>query len=298
MSLYDRLKKGLEKTRDIWARVGNILSRPSLGPEEWRALEELLISADVGYQATAYLIKEVKVRWNNHPTQAPLQVLQDFIAELLTGDESSLGEFPSKPWVILLVGVNGGGKTTTAGKLAHLYARNGYRVVISASDTFRAAAIDQVAVWCERSGARLVRQQPGADPSAVTFDALNSAIKRGDDLVIVDTAGRLHTKKGLMEELAKMVKVMKRLVPDAPHEVLLVIDAITGQNGIVQAKTFTQAVGTTGLVITKLDGSARGGVVIPIKMELGLPIKFIGLGEDVDDLQPFHPQEFAKALLS
>lgn len=298
MSLYDRLKKGLEKTRDIWARVGNILSRPSLGPEEWRALEELLISADVGYQATAYLIKEVKARWNNHPTQAPLQVLQDFIAELLTGDESSLGEFPSKPWVILLVGVNGGGKTTTAGKLAHLYARNGYRVVISASDTFRAAAIDQVAVWCERSGARLVRQQPGADPSAVTFDALNSALKRGDDLVIVDTAGRLHTKKGLMEELAKMVKVMKRLVPDAPHEVLLVIDAITGQNGIVQAKTFTQAVGTTGLVITKLDGSARGGVVIPIKMELGLPIKFIGLGEDVDDLQPFHPQEFAKALLS
>lgn len=298
MSLYDRLKKGLEKTRDIWARVGNLLSRPSLGPEEWRALEELLISADVGYQATAYLIKEVKSRWNNHPTQAPLQVLQDFIAELLTGDESSLGEFPSKPWVILLVGVNGGGKTTTAGKLAHLYARNGYRVVISASDTFRAAAIDQVAVWCERSGARLVRQQPGADPSAVTFDALNSAIKRGDDLVIVDTAGRLHTKKGLMEELAKMVKVMKRLVPDAPHEVLLVIDAITGQNGIVQAKTFTQAVGTTGLVITKLDGSARGGVVIPIKMELGLPIKFIGLGEDVDDLQPFHPQEFAKALLS
>ncbi|MFN3821264.1 MAG: signal recognition particle-docking protein FtsY, partial [bacterium] len=187
-------------------------------------------------------------------------------------------------------------KTTTCGKLAYFYGKRGYKVVIAASDTFRAAAIDQVAIWAKIVGARLVKQNPGADPAAVAYDALNSALKNGDDLVIVDTAGRLHTKKGLMDELGKVVRVIKKLVPDAPHEVLLVIDAIMGQNALAQARTFKEAIGLTGLVITKLDGTARGGMVIPIRQELGLPVKFIGIGEGVEDLHPFDPYLYVQAL--
>lgn len=324
MSLFERLRAGLARTRELTVgRIAYVLGRGKVDSETLALLEEILILADVGAAATGELIEAIKRR------QSELNALSECsLEELLSGElrrmldppllppyavggETDLppyvsrGEkkggrprFTAKPWVVLLVGVNGSGKTTTAGKLAHIFAAEGKRSVIAAADTFRAAATLQLEEWARRSGARFVRQEAGADPAAVAFDAYKSALARGDDVLIVDTAGRLQAKKNLMDELAKVKRVLGRLDPGAPHEVLLVIDATTGQNGLSQARGFDAAAGVTGLVVTKLDGTARGGIIVPIRREVGLPVQFIGMGEGIEDLQPFNPGAYVRALLS
>jgi fused signal recognition particle receptor len=265
-------------------------------------LEELLLEADTGVETTTSLIDELRDLGAGPNKITPEDVRSHLINRLTTLFDDDASEqharFTTRPWVILLVGVNGSGKTTTAGKLAHQFAIQGKKSVIAAADTFRAAAVEQLEEWSRRSGARFVRQEGGADPASVAFDAYQSAVARGEDVLIVDTAGRLQAKKNLMDELAKVKRVLGRFDPTAPHEVLLVIDATTGQNGLSQARGFDSAAGVTGLVITKLDGTARGGIVIPIRKELGLPVKFISLGEKIDDLLPFSSEAYIEALLA
>jgi fused signal recognition particle receptor len=260
------------------------------------ALEEALITADVGVRTAAELRERVRTRV---PTGAGSEDIRRVLGEELESVLASrLPEEPTaRPWVILVTGVNGVGKTTTVGKLAARYAASGRRVMLVAADTFRAAGIDQLQIWAERSGVEIVRQAPGADPSAVVFDGVQAALARGVDVLIIDTAGRLHTRSNLMEELRKVRRVISREIPDAPHETLLVLDATTGQNAVAQARTFVDAVSVSGLVLTKLDGTARGGVVIAVRRELGVPIRYIGVGEGVDDLRPFDSSEFVSALL-
>ena len=254
-------------------------------------LEELLIEADVGVEATMFLMEELE-RKNGDV----LESLKETLIEILSFD-TSLRIPQNPPFVVSVIGVNGSGKTTTVAKLGKIFIDEGKSVVLSASDTFRAAAIEQLKVWGERIGATVISHGEGADPAAVAFDAVNHAKARGKDIVIIDTAGRLHTKKNLMEELKKIHRVISKIVPDAPHEVLLVIDAVTGQNGLVQARTFMEKIGVTGVVITKMDGTAKGGIAIAIAKELGIPIKFIGVGEGIEDLKPFDPKLFVEALL-
>ncbi|MCI0706767.1 MAG: signal recognition particle-docking protein FtsY [Ignavibacteriae bacterium] len=306
MGLFEKLKAGLAKTREsLFSKVTHLVTGKSkIDAETIDRLEEILLSSDVGVATTATILDNIKRRVKEEKYETPehLQtLLRDEIAKVLqvNGKEEpgEIAEHPAtKPWVVMVVGVNGVGKTTTIGKLAHNYTKAGYKVIIGAADTFRAAANEQLEIWAKRAGVEIVQQQHGADPASVAFDTLGSALARNADVVIIDTAGRLHTKANLMEELKKIKRVMDKRLPGAPHEVLLVLDAATGQNALQQAKFFNEAVGLTGLAITKLDGTAKGGIVLAVSNELKIPVKYIGVGEQIDDLQPFHRREFVAAL--
>ena len=299
MAFLDKLKSGLAKTKDaLFKQVDNLLkSFVKVDEDLIDELEELLICADVGVAATEEIterlrdqIKEGRLKERDQVMQVLREILTDMIGE---GEPLRLD---TKPSVILVIGVNGAGKTTSIGKISKRLIESGKSVVVAASDTFRAAAIDQLAVWCERSGAELVRQQEGSDPAAVVYDAAGYAKKHGADVLIIDTAGRLHNKKNLMDELAKINRVIDRELPGASRENLLVLDATTGQNAVMQAKEFGHAAQVTGLILNKLDGTAKGGIVLSIKKELDIPVKFIGVGEKIDDMQPFDAGEFVDAL--
>lgn len=304
MDKGEKLEKALRRSREGWfSRVVHLFDRPALDQALWDELEELLISADVGVATTAKLLQRVKERVGRERLVAAPQIrtaLKEEMVAMLRVDTISREEplLPSRPTVILMVGVNGTGKTLSIAKLARLFQEQGRRVLLAAADTFRAAAIDQLKILGERVGAEVICHQPGADPGAVVYDSLEAARARGAAVVIIDTAGRLHTKFNLMEELKKIKRVALRSDPEAPHEVLLVLDATTGQNGLAQARYFTQAVGVTGVFLTKLDGTAKGGIVLAICDELKIPIRFIGTGEAVDDIAPFDAQTFVEALSS
>jgi fused signal recognition particle receptor len=303
LSLFSKLKDSLSKTRqNLSQRVGALLTGSSqLDASFFEELEEILLTADVGARTSMELVErlqqEIKARRITEPA-AVADLLQEEVTRLLGEDGRRLCWSPMPPTVVLVVGVNGAGKTTTIGKLAYRLSQQGKKVTLAAGDTFRAAAGEQLAIWAERAGAGLIRHQAGADPAAVVYDALQAARNRRTDVVLVDTAGRLQTKVNLMEELKKVRRVIEREIPGAPHEVLLVLDATTGQNALSQAKLFQEAVGVTGIALTKLDGTARGGVVLAIGKEMGLPVKLVGLGEGVDDLKEFQPRDFAAALFS
>ena len=293
----------------LWARIKRIaltdvgaLMR-GLNADDLEKLEQVLIEADFGVAATVELTQalEDEVRQGKLKTEGDLRrALEGRLSAMLDGDQQggALARNPDGPTVILIVGVNGTGKTTTAAKLARRLQREGRRVVLAAADTYRAGAIAQLQVWAERLGIPCVAGVAGGDPAAVAFDAVDAAVSRGLDTVLVDTAGRLHTQEGLMEELRKVVRVVGRRLPGAPHETLLVLDGTVGQNAIQQGRLFGEAVRPTGIIITKLDGSARGGAVTALRRELGLPIRFLGVGEELDDLQPFDPERFAQHLLA
>ncbi len=294
MGFFDKLKEGLKKSRDtFFNKIGQILKSKKFDKETRDEIEGLLISADVGVEATEYILERLE---EMKPEDA-FGALKEILIEILSKD-NKLKVTAEKPFVISMVGVNGSGKTTTCGKLAHMFKSEGKQVVVGACDTFRAAAIDQLKVWAERSGATFISHMEGADAGAVAYDALNHAISKSKDVVILDTAGRLHNKKHLMDELQKVHRVLQKLMPSAPHEVLLVMDAVTGQNGLQQAKIFKEVVNVTGIVLTKLDGTAKGGIAIAIAKELGIPIKFIGVGEGIEDLKPFDAMAFVEALMS
>ncbi|MCX7654323.1 MAG: signal recognition particle-docking protein FtsY [Fervidobacterium sp.] len=293
MGFFEKLKEGLRKSRDaFFNKIGEILKFKKFDSQTKEEIEELLISADVGVEATEYIISKLE---KLKPDDA-LSALKEILIEILTNN-NSLNSSSDKPFVINIVGVNGSGKTTTCGKLAHMFKSEGKQVVIGACDTFRAAAIDQLKVWADRSGATFIAHTEGADAAAVAYDSVSHAISKSKDIVLLDTAGRLHNKKHLMDELQKINRVVQKLIPSAPHEVLLVLDAVTGQNGLQQAKIFKEVVNVTGIVLTKLDGTAKGGITIAIAKELGIPIKFIGVGEGIEDLKPFNPKDFVEALL-
>ena len=296
MGWLDRLKEGLRRTREALAGAGGDLlgDAPPATAESLEELEEALIAVDLGPATAAELVGKLRAV---PPGFAPREMLRRHLQAVLQALDTPVARPASPPAVLLFVGVNGTGKTTTIGKLAHRWNADGEKVLLAAADTFRAAAIDQLRVWSERAGAPVIAHQPGADPSAVVFDALKAARARGMDRVLIDTAGRLHTKKNLMEELKKLHRVAAREVPGAPHETLLVVDAVTGTNGLVQAKEFHAAVPLTGLILTKLDGTAKGGIAVAIARELKLPVRFIGVGEALDDLQPFDPAAYVDALL-
>jgi fused signal recognition particle receptor len=309
MGLFDTLakfKSGLAKTRDSFvSKVQKLAaSKSTIDDELLDELEEILIAGDVGVQTTNLILTNLKrrVREEKYDSASHLMsLLKDEVIALLHAEDQnaiSLMTLPAgvKPYVVMVVGVNGAGKTTTIGKMAYQYRQAGHKVVIGAADTFRAAANEQLEIWAKRAGVDIVQQLHGADPASVAFDALNSAISKQADVLIIDTAGRLHTKTNLMEELKKIKRVMTKLMPGAPHEVLLVLDATTGQNGLQQVKHFTEAVEVTGLVLTKLDGTAKGGIVLAISSEIKIPVKFVGVGEQIDDLQPFDRSAFASAL--
>ena len=302
----DRLESGLEKTREgIFGKIGRLVKgKRTIDDALLDDIEEALVTSDVGINTTLDIIERIKKRAarDRYLSSEELQTLiNDEIALLLEENTSARpadfdAPLNSQPHVIMVVGVNGVGKTTTIGKLAWRYAHAGRSVLIGAGDTFRAAAIEQLETWAERAGVDIVKQQHGADPAAVAFDTVQSAVRRSADVAIIDTAGRLHTKTGLMNELSKIKRVMGRQVRDAPHEVLLVLDATIGQNALRQAEEFTRSVDVTGLVVTKLDGSAKGGIVIGISNEFKVPVKYIGVGESLEDLQVFDRQRFVKAL--
>jgi fused signal recognition particle receptor len=290
---FGRLRESLAASRQALTR--ELLFDP--GDEEaWERVEEALIAADCGVAATVEIVRRLEER--DPRSQAELvEGLEDVVADLVTVDGQERLELDGPPTVVLVVGVNGTGKTTTIGKLAFRLKESGRSVVLAAADTFRAAAEEQLEIWAGRAGADFVGSQRGADPAAVAFDAISAAEARGRDVVVVDTAGRLHTQTNLMEELGKVRRVISGRLEGAPHETLLVLDATTGQNGLRQAKLFDEAVGVTGVALTKLDGTAKGGVAVAVTHELGLPVKLIGVGEALDDLQPFDPRDFARALV-
>ena len=291
--LFGRLRESLGKSRRALTEQ---LAAAAFDPGDeaaWERLEEALIAADVGVRATAQLVQRLEARGDIQDLSA---ALADEIARLL-GEPGRL-DVAAHPAVLLVVGVNGTGKTTTIGKLAFRLAEHGRSVVVGAADTFRAAAEEQLEIWADRAGADFVGSERGADPASVAYEAIDVAQANGRDVVIVDTAGRLHTQTNLMDELAKVRRVIAGRLEGAPHETLLVIDATTGQNGLQQARLFGEAAGVTGVALTKLDGSAKGGVAVPIAYELGLPVKLIGVGERLEDLRPFDPQDFARALVS
>jgi len=293
-----RLRAGLAKTRQaLTARVEDLLGR-GIDPSFYDELEELLIQADLGVPGTEAVIARLRERARTD-ARTP-ESLRRALVEILSGElgEAAPLTLTPPPGVLVILGTNGSGKTTTIGKLAARLKGEGKKILLAAGDTFRAAAIDQLEVWAQRVGVDLVRHNPGADPSAVVYDAAQAARARHADVLIVDTAGRLHTKANLMEELKKVDRVLRRELPGSPVEALLVLDATTGQNGIIQARQFKAALPLTGIVLTKLDGTARGGVVVAISRELGLPVKFVGVGEGLDDLQPFDPRTFAAALFA
>jgi fused signal recognition particle receptor len=291
--MFSRLRDSLSKSRRALTEQIQAAAFDPGDDLAWERLEEALIQADVGVRATAELVQRLEARGELGDLG---EALADEVAALF-GDPGTLN-VGGAPSVILVVGVNGTGKTTTIGKLAAKLAQHGHSVVVAAADTFRAAAEEQLEIWAQRAGADFVGSERGGDPAAVAYDAIDAAQARGRDVVIVDTAGRLHTQANLMEELAKVRRVIEGKLVGAPHETLLVVDATTGQNGLQQARLFGETVGVTGVALTKLDGSAKGGVAIPIAYELGLPVKLIGVGEQLDDLRPFDPQDFARALVS
>jgi fused signal recognition particle receptor len=290
---FSRLRDSLGKSRRALTEQIAVAAFDPAQEEAWERLEEALIAADVGVPSTAELVQRLEAR-------GELGDLAEALVEeaaALLGEPARLG-LDGAPSVILVVGVNGTGKTTTIGKLAYRLGEHGRTVVLGAADTFRAAAEEQLEIWAERARAEFVGGERGGDPAAVAYDAISTAQERGRDVVIVDTAGRLHTQSNLMEELAKVRRVIGQRLEGAPHETLLVVDATTGQNGVQQARLFGDAVGVTGVALTKLDGSAKGGVAIPIAHELGLPVKLVGVGETLDDLRPFDPHDFARALIA
>ena len=301
-----QLKEGLTKSKEsVFDKIARaVAGKSKVDDDVLDALEDVLISSDVGVETTLKIIKRIeeRVARDKYVTTSELtQILRSEIATLLTengivdGDKFSIPE-NAKPYVIMVVGVNGVGKTTTIGKLANQFTKAGLKVVLGAGDTFRAAAIEQLDIWAERIGIPIIKQRMNADPASVAFDTLNSAVSSGADVVIIDTAGRLHNKVGLMNELSKIKRVMQKVVPSAPHEVLLVLDGSTGQNAFEQAKQFTAATEVNALAITKLDGTAKGGVVIGISDQFKVPVKYIGLGEGIDDLQLFRKKEFVDSL--
>ena len=300
MGFFSKIKEGLKKTRtSIGEGFNSVFSVFRKVDEDFlEELLELLIMADVGYETSERIIDELRKKAKLENLNDPESVkaaLAEIIAESMRGGNDL--NISTKPSVILVVGVNGVGKTTTIGKLAHRLSESGKKVIIGAADTFRAAAIDQIAVWAERSGTDIVKHKDGADPAAVVYDTIAAAKARNADVIICDTAGRLHNKKNLMGELEKITRVIDRELPDADKEILLVLDATTGQNAIEQAKDFKEAVGVTGVALTKLDGTAKGGITIAVKDVTGVPVKLVGVGEGMDDLQYFEPDAFAKALV-
>jgi len=296
--LLSRWKHGLTRSsKAAWGRLAGLLGASEITEETWEDLEALLIQADLGIETTASVLEALRATARTRGLTRAAELQSHLEAELrsrlMTAPAIS---FTARPSVILLVGVNGSGKTTTAAKLGSRFSAEGHRVLLVAADTFRAAAVDQLQVWAERVNLPIMTGQVGADPGAVVFDAIHSAVSKGYELVLVDTAGRLHTRYNLMEELKKVVRVSGKALPGAPHAVWLVLDATTGQNALVQARAFKAAVGVTGVILAKLDSSARGGMAFAIQHELGLPILFAGLGETAEDLQPFDPDAFVKGI--
>jgi fused signal recognition particle receptor len=302
-SLLERLKQSVSKTRtELSARVEQLLTgnRP-VDPQLLKELESALLSADIGVRTTKEVLAALREQVNEHKIDDADQLRQELKRQIagilsLPGGVDTDGASIAAPRVLFVVGVNGTGKTTTIGKLAHRWKKEGATVILCAADTFRAAAIEQLEIWARRSSVEIIKQKSGADPSAVIYDALSAARSRAADVVIVDTAGRLHTKSNLMAELDKMKRTAAKLVPGAPHEVWLVLDATTGQNGLNQAREFWSHAGVTGIVLTKLDGTAKGGIVVAIARELDLPIRFVGTGEQIDDLVPFDAQTYVNSL--
>ena len=302
-----RLKEGLGKTRDTLREKLSVITqgKTEIDDEFLEELETILVAADVGVETTLGIVDAIteRAKKETYRSEAELNgMLMEEIQQMLseTGEAHPLdfeAVLPAKPSVILIVGVNGAGKTTSVAKLAHNYEKAGKKVIIAAADTFRAAAYEQLKIWADRAGVPLIGQGQGADPASVVYDAVSAAVSRNADVVLIDTAGRLHNKSHLMEELAKIMRVATKKIPEAPHEVLLVLDGTTGQNAVLQAREFTRFVKVTGLVVTKLDGTAKGGIVLSISRELNLPVKYIGVGEKIDDLQLFDRAEFVEALL-
>jgi fused signal recognition particle receptor len=299
-SLFDRMRSGLAKTStSLVGRIDALLRGRQVDEELLEELEEILITADLGMKTTLELMQALNQRRSRGEAQTPealRQVLMEELRKRLTLEAPPLDPQRSKPFVLMVVGVNGVGKTTTIGKLAHQFTSRGLKVLLGAGDTFRAAAADQLEVWGSRAGVDVIRHAEGADPAAVAFDAAKAAVARKVDVLILDTAGRLHTKVNLMEEMKKIRRVLAREIPDAPHETLLVLDATTGQNALVQARMFKETVDISGLALTKLDGTARGGIVVAIASELGVPVRYVGIGEGLEDLRPFEPDLFVQAL--
>ncbi|MDW7710445.1 MAG: signal recognition particle-docking protein FtsY [Deferrisomatales bacterium] len=298
---FSRLRSGLSKTRQGFVRKIDrlLLGKKQIDEETLEALEEVLLTADLGVRTSTRLIQDIQERVSRQELTSPQALrghLKKAIEEILVADEGHFELGATRPHVLLVVGVNGAGKTTTIGKIASRFRQEGYKVLLAAGDTFRAAAIEQLEIWGRRVGAPVVRHQHGSDPAAVAYDAVEAAVARGVDLLIVDTAGRLHTKTNLMEELKKVSRVIGKALPGAPHEVLLVLDATTGQNAIHQAKIFHEATRVDSIALTKLDGTAKGGVIVGICDELKIPVKFIGIGEKVEDLRPFDARAFVEAL--
>jgi fused signal recognition particle receptor len=300
MSFLGKFREGLKKTStNLREKVLGVFSPGRLTSDFLDTLEEALIQADTGVAAAMAIRDKVQEESKKNAIRSEedlFSVMASVVEDILTKVDAPLKKAPSGPTVYVMVGVNGSGKTTTIGKLAKRFTSEGKSVIVAAADTFRAAATDQLGVWAKRSGATMVSHQEGSDPGAVAFDAIKSAIARKVDVVLVDTAGRLQTKKNLMEELRKVMKVIGREIPEAPHEVILVVDGTTGQNGLNQAKVFTEVAGVTGICITKLDGTSKGGIAVAIAEELGIPVKLVGCGEGLEDLRDFEPGSFAKAL--
>lgn len=299
LGLFENIKNGLQKTKDNFSKKINLVinSFTKIDEEFFEELEEMLITADVGVKTSNEICEKLRRKVKEKgltESQDIKSELKDIILEILKGENSL--KLSTKPSVILVLGVNGVGKTTSIGKLANDFKNQNKSVLLAAGDTFRAAAAEQLDVWAKRSGCAIVRQPEGADPAAVVFDSISSAKAKGVDIIICDTAGRLHNKKNLMGELEKINRVIDRELPDRDKEILLVLDASTGQNALNQAVEFKKILNITGIVLTKLDGTAKGGIIIAIKEELGIPVKFIGIGEGVDDLRPFDPQEFVKIM--
>lgn len=299
MGFFSKIKEGLRKTKDSMVkkmqRVVNSFTR--IDEELFEQLEETMIMSDMGVETSVGICEELRKRIKERGITDPsliMELIQEIVAEMM-GDDTEL-DLSSKPSVIMVIGVNGAGKTTTIGKMCHQFKDDGKNVIVAAADTFRAAAIDQLQVWTDRSGVDLVKHSEGSDPASVVYDAIAAAKARDCDILICDTAGRLHNKKNLMDELAKMNRIIEREAPESSKEILLVLDATTGQNAVNQARLFKEVAPITGIVLTKLDGTAKGGIVISIKNELGIPVKLIGVGEKIDDLQPFNSHDFVKAL--
>lgn len=299
MGLFERLKQGLRKTREsLVSRLDDVFSfHQTVDDDLFEELEEVLITSDISVQVVMEILEKLRERADKERIAESAQLYNLLKEELLKFLPTEAGlQLGDGLNVILVVGVNGVGKTTTIGKLAHLLKKQGHRVILAAADTFRAAAADQLTIWANRVGVEIIKHQPGADPSAVVYDTIQAARARKADVVIVDTAGRLHNKKNLMNEVAKIRRIIAREVPGAPQETLLVVDATTGQNGLHQAQAFHEAVDLSGIVLTKLDGTAKGGIVLSIAHDFSLPVKFVGVGEKLDDLQPFAAEEFVAAL--
>lgn len=302
MGFFDRLKEGLKKTRDsISQKIDEVLvSFGIIDDELFEQLEEILITSDVGVESSMRIISNLKKKVREQKVTDPKKVkglLKEELSQILSDDNNQLN-LTTTPSVIMIIGVNGVGKTTSIGKIAYSLKQQGKKVLVAAGDTFRAAAIDQLEVWVQRAGVDIIKHAEGADPAAVIYDAAQAAKARNVDVLICDTAGRLHNKKNLMDELKKVTRVLERELPGASKEILLVLDATTGQNAVSQAKTFKDAAGITGIILTKLDGTAKGGIVISIKAELDVPVKLIGVGEKMDDLQRFDAKEFVEAIFS